>query len=168
MRERVESRGEARRNSLVSIALALALPTSASTISLGQTANVAQGEQPQVHRNFQEVSTGRAVPSKGAREASVHSYKSEGGTVVQLREWYKSDSDASSALDIFAKKATRVIKQGTKKGAEGRVIGKRVELVFSLGGKGKQVIAWTDGATIVRLSSTSLPLLLDFESQYYP
>jgi hypothetical protein len=29
-------------------------------------------------------------------------------------------------------------------------------------------LAWTDGSTVVDLSFTSLPLLLDFESQYYP
>jgi hypothetical protein len=45
-----------------------------------------------------------------------------------------------------------------------------VELVFSCGHKAspEMVIAWTDGSTVVRLRSTSLPLLLDFENQYYP
>ncbi|MGA2301657.1 MAG: hypothetical protein ABSG77_13320 [Candidatus Acidiferrum sp.] len=104
-------------------------------------------------------------------EASVHSYESEDGIVViQLREWYKSPSDARSGLDALTKKASRIIKQGTKNDAKGRVVGKRVELVFSHGHRvsPEMVIAWADGDTVVRLSSTSLPLLLDFENQYYP
>jgi uncharacterized protein YfcZ (UPF0381/DUF406 family) len=104
-------------------------------------------------------------------EASVHSYKSEDGTVVvQLREWYKSADEADSALNELTKRASHVIKRGTKKNAKGHVIGDRVELIFSHGhgANAEMVIAWRDGATIVRLKSTSLPLLLDFESQYYP
>jgi hypothetical protein len=114
---------------------------------------------------------GRAMPTKGATEASYHSYRSGDGTrVFQLREWYKSASDARSGLDALAKKASRVAKQGTKKDKKGLVVGERVELVFSHGQKTRpeMVIAWTDGATVVKLSSTSLPLLLDFESQNYP
>jgi len=104
-------------------------------------------------------------------QASFHSYRSEDGTaVVQVREWYKSASDARSGLETLAKKASRVVKQGTMKNEKGRIVGKRVELIFSQGHKAspEMVIAWTGGATVVRLSSTSLPLLLDFENQYYP
>jgi uncharacterized protein YfcZ (UPF0381/DUF406 family) len=107
----------------------------------------------------------------GGTKASVHAYESEDGTdVVQLREWYKSASDARNGLDTLTKKASRVIKQGSEKDGKGRIVGKRVELVFSHGHKAsaEMVIAWTDAATVVRLRSTSLPLLLDFESQNYP
>lgn len=152
-----------RRNSEYSLA-------SACAVTLPQTAAVAQGQQP-VHHNFKEVATGKAIPTTGATAASVHSYESEDRTaVVQLREWYKSASDARSGLDTVAMKASRVTKQSTNKDEKGRVVGKRVELVFSHGDRvsPKMVIAWTDGATVVELSSTSLPLLLDFESQYYP
>ena len=114
---------------------------------------------------------GKAIPTKGGTAASVHSYESENGTaVVQLREWYKSASDARSGLETLARKASRVIKQGTKKDEKGRIVGKRVELVFGHGHQAgpEMVIAWTDGATVVDLRSTSLPLLLDFERQNYP
>ena len=114
---------------------------------------------------------GKAGHSKGATAASVHSYESEDGiAVVQLREWYKSANDARSGLETLKKKASRIVKQGSEKDEEGRIVGKRVELVFSHGHKAspEMVIAWTNGATVVSLSSTSLPLLLDFESQSYP
>lgn len=154
---------------LTAIALVLISVTLARTVALAQSAP-AQGQQPPVHHNFKEVSTGRAAPTQGALEASVHSYESEDGTVVQLREWYKSTSDARTALDALTKKASRIIKQGTKQDTKGRIIGKRAELVFNRGHQisPEIVIAWTDGATVVRLTSTFLPLLLDFESQYYP
>lgn len=117
------------------------------------------------------MATGRAIPTKGATDASVHTYESEDGTaVVQLREWYKSASDARSGLERLTNKASRVIKQGSEKDATGRIEGKWAELIFSHGNKAspEMVVAWTDGATVVRLRSTSLPLLLDFESQNYP
>lgn len=78
--------------------------------------------------------------------------------------------DASSALDTLTSKALRVVIQGTKKDPKGRILGKRVELVFRAAStpNAKAVIAWTDGAELVRLSSSSLPPLLDFEDQYYP
>jgi hypothetical protein len=148
----------------------LLLVASACAVALAQTPAAGQRQQP-VHHNFKLVAMGRAAPPKGATEASVHSYESEDGTaVVQLREWYKSASDARSGLDTLTKKASRVTKQGTKKGEKGRIVGKRVELIFNHGHKAslEMVIAWTDGTTVVDLSPTSLPLLLDFESQYYP
>ena len=170
MPDRTDLREYARRATLTVIALVLILVTHACAVVLAQTAATTQGQQPPVHHSFEEVSTGRAAPTRGALEASVHSYKSEDGTIVQLREWYKSASDARSALDTLTKRASRVIKQGTNKDAKGGIIGKRVELVFSRGHKAsaEMAIAWTNGSTVVRLSSTSLPLLLDFESQYYP
>jgi hypothetical protein len=148
----------------------LLLVASACAAAHAQTAATTPGQQPPVHHSFEEVSTGRAAPTRGALEASVHSYKSEDGTVVQFREWYRSASDARTGLDALTKKASRVIKQGSEKDEKGRIVGKRVELVFGHGDKPslEMVIAWTDGATVVRLSSTSLPLLLDFESQNYP
>ena len=115
--------------------------------------------------------TAKAGTTDGALRASVHTFKAEDGTpLYQSDEWYKSASDARSALDTLTKRASRVIKQGTKKDAKGGITGKRVELVFSRGHKvsAEMVIAWTNGATVVRLRSTSPPLLLDFESQYYP
>jgi hypothetical protein len=168
--DRTDLREYARRATLTVIALVLILVTHACAVVLAQTTAAAQGQQPPVHHSFTEVATGKALPSRGALQASFHSYKSEDGIVVQLREWYKSASDARSGLDTLTKKASRVIKQGTKKDAKGRIIGKRVELVFSCGHKAspEMVIAWTDGSTVVRLRSTSLPLLLDFENQYYP
>jgi len=107
----------------------------------------------------------------GALSASVHTFKAEDGTsVYQSDDWYKSADEADSALDKLTKRASHVVEQGTKKDAMGHVIGNRVELVFShvKGASPEMVIAWRDGASIVRLRSTSLPLLLDFESQYYP
>lgn len=170
VQQRTSLRAYTRRTKPTAITLVFILVTSAYGMVLAQTTAAAQGQQPPVHHNFTEVATGKAGPSRGALQASVHPYKSEDGTVVQLREWYKSASDARSALDTLTKRASRVIKQGTKKDAKGGIIGKRVELVFSRGHKAslEMVIAWTDGATVVRLTSTSLPLLLDFESQYYP
>jgi hypothetical protein len=127
-----------------------------------------RGQQP-AHRDFKEVSTGKAIPTAGALEASVHSYESADGAVIQLREWYRSDSKARDALETLTKKAARIIKQDWKKDIKGHTVGKRVELVFKHGQSSSEtVIAWTDGVTVVRLQSTSLPLLLDFESQYYP
>lgn len=143
---------------------------SACTVALAQSVWSGQSQQ-RVHHIFKFVATGKAMPIKGATAASVHAYESEDGTaVVQLREWYKSASDARSGLDTLTSKASRVIKQGSERDAKGRIVGKRVELVFSHANKPspEMVIAWTDGATVVRLNSTSLPLLLDFESQNYP
>ncbi len=148
----------------------LLLVASACAAALAQTASSGERQQA-VHHIFKYLSTGRAVPTKGATEASVHSYESEDGTdVVQLREWYKSASDACRGLDTLTKKASRVLKKGLEKDGNGRVVGERVELLFSDGHKAspEMVIAWTNGATVVRLRSTSLPLLLDFESQNYP
>jgi hypothetical protein len=147
----------------------LLLVASACAAALAQTASSRQ-EQQSVHQNFKLVATGRAVPTNGATAASVHTYESENGSsVVQLREWYKSASDARSGLDTLTNRASRVIKLGAEKDGKGRIVGKRVELVFSHGRKAspEMVIAWTDGATVVRLRSTSLSLLLDFESQNY-
>jgi len=148
----------------------LLLVASACAVTVAQTASSGQTLQA-VHHNFKLVAIGKAMPTKGATAASFHTYESEDGTgVVQLREWYKSASYARTGLDILTKKASRVIKQGSEKDGKGRIVGKRVELVFSHGHKAspEMLIAWTDEATVVRLSSTSLPLLLDFESQYYP
>ena len=169
VRQRTTLRAYRRRTGLTAIALVPISVALTCTGALVQTAAAAQ-EQPPAHHNFTEVATGKAIPSRGALQASVHSYRSEDGTIVQLREWYKSASDARTGLDALTKDASHVMKEGTKKDAKGRIIGKRVELVFSRGHKTspETVIAWTDGATVVRLSSTSLPLLLDFESQYYP
>jgi hypothetical protein len=104
-------------------------------MALAQTASSGQRQQA-VHHNFKFVATGKAMPTTGATEASVHAYESEDGTaVVQLREWYKSASDARGGLDTLTNKASRVIKQGSAKDGKGRVVGKRVELVFSRGHK---------------------------------
>jgi hypothetical protein len=148
----------------------LLVVASACVMALAQTASSGQRQQA-IRHNFKLVAIGKALPTTGATEASFHAYESEDGTAVsQLREWYKSASDARSGLDTLTKKASRVIKQGSEKDGKGRIVGKRVELVFSQGHKvsPEMVIAWTDGATVVRLRSTSLPLLLDFESQNYP
>lgn len=107
----------------------------------------------------------------GALRASVHTFKAEDGTLVfQSDDWYKSASEAHTGLDKLVKNASQVKVKGTKTDAQGRVIGKRVELIFAHSHRAKQevVIAWTDGAIVVRLRSTSLPLLLDFEKQFYP
>jgi len=105
----------------------------------------------------------------GAMRASVHKFKANDGTFAyQSDDWYKSAGEARSGLDTLIKKASHIKKEGTKEDAKGRVIGKRVELVLNAGRSPDMVIAWTDGATIVRLRSTSLPLLLNFEKQFYP
>jgi hypothetical protein len=126
----------------------LLLVASACAVALAQTASSGQ-EQQAIHHNFKFVATGKAIPTKGATAASGQAYESEDGTsVVQLREWYKSASDARRGLDTLTKKASRVIKQGSEKDGKGRIVGKRVELVFNLGNKAnpEMVIAWTDGA----------------------
>jgi len=148
----------------------LELVAAASKLAKAVSASAAPGQQP-VHHNFELVALGKAGPTKGAKAASVHSYRSEDGTaVVQLREWYKSASDAHTGLDTLAKKASRITKQSMMKDEKGRVVGERLELVFTHVHEAspEMVIAWTDGATVVSLSSTSLPLLLDFEIQNYP
>jgi hypothetical protein len=170
MKQRIGLRRNSRKARPAVLVLALLwLPLICSGIRTQEAS--AQQEHATAHHSFKEVSTGKAGPTAGALEASVHSYESEDGTlVIQLREWYKSPSDARSGLDALTKKASRIIKQGAKKDAEGRVIGNRAEFVVSHGHRAspEMVIAWADGATVVRLSSTSLPLLLDFENQYYP
>ncbi|HEV2387043.1 MAG TPA: hypothetical protein VGS20_07265 [Candidatus Acidoferrales bacterium] len=111
----------------------------------------------------------KTVPMKGALSANSHRYEAEDGTAIyDSGDEYKSASAASRGLDNLIKSATRVVKQGTKKDGKGRITGRRVELSFShgRGAKPEIVIAWTDGPWVERLSSTSLPLLLDFESQY--
>jgi hypothetical protein len=122
------------------------------------------------HHNFVEVSTGRAFPPKGALEASIHNWKSEDGSRVQVfREWYKSSGDARNSLQVLTKTAARVLKQDEKKDAKGDVVGPRVELLFSGATDGPQVIvAFTDGSSLIRMSSSSLAMLRDFERQAYP
>ena len=155
-------------------ALLAALPAAAiahQTPAKQESPILSGQEQQAVHHNFKFMATGKAGPTKGATAASVQVYESEDGTdVVQVREWYESASDARRGLDTLTKKASRVIKQGSEKDGKGHIVGKRLELDFSDSNKAspEMVIAWTDGATVVRLRSTSLPLLLDFESQNYP
>ncbi|MGA8011209.1 MAG: hypothetical protein WB949_02150, partial [Candidatus Acidiferrales bacterium] len=93
-----------------------------------------------------------------------------GSAIQVLRDWYKSSGDARDSLQALTKTAARVLKQDEKKDTKGHVVGPRVELVFSGANSGRKqvVIAWTDGSSLIRMSSTSLPLLLDFESQAYP
>ena len=88
----------------------------------------------------------------------------------RYQEWYKSAAQAHKSLEELTKHASRVIKRGTKKDAKGNVVGQRVEMAFDSADKAstKVVIAWTDGATVVRLKSQSLEVLRDFESQFYP
>ena len=139
-------------------------------VAFARSASSGQSQQ-EVHHKFKLAATGRAIPTGRATGASFHTYESEDGTAVaQLREWYKSAGDARTGLDTLTEKASRVIKQGSEKDGKGLIVGKRVVLVISQGHKvsPKMVIAWTDEATVVRLNSTSLQLLLDFESQYYP
>ena len=121
------------------------------------------------HHKFAEFSTGRALPQKGALQASFHNWESEDGSQVLVqREWYKSSGDARNSLGALAKTA-RVLTQGEKRNAKGDVIGPRLELVFGGANRGRKfLIAWTDRSSLIRISSTSLPLLLDFESQAYP
>jgi hypothetical protein len=169
MKQRISLRGDSRKAKLAFFVLALLWPPLVFSGAHAQDAWASQGQP--AHHMFTPGYTGKAGTADGALRASVHTFKAEDGTpVCQSDEWYKSASEAGSALDKLTKRASHVIKQGTKKDAKGRVIGKRVELVFSRGRKTspEKIIAWSDGARIVLLSSTSLPLLLDFESQYYP
>lgn len=134
-----------------------------------QDASASQG-QPS-HHVFTPLATAKAIPMEGASQASVHSFKADDGTLVyQSDDWYKSTSEAVGALDRLTKKASRIIKRGIKKNAKGRIIGKRVELVYGQSQKTSPeiVIAWVDGDNLIRLRAASLPLLLDFESQFYP
>jgi hypothetical protein len=169
MKQQISLRDDFRKVELVVFVLVLLRLTLVCSDACAQDASASQGQP--THHMFTSGYTGKAGTADGALRASVHTFKAEDGTPVsQSDEWYKSPSEAGSALDKLTKRASHVIKQGTKKDAKGRVIGKRVELVFSRGRKTspEKTIAWSDGARIVLLSSTSLPLLLDFESQFYP
>lgn len=154
---------------IVVFVLALVCPTLVCLDAHAQEASTSQ-DQP-VHHKFTPGYTAKDGTTNGALRASVHTFKTEDGTpLYQSDEWYKSADDARNALDALTKRSSRVIAQGAKKDAKGGIIGKRVELLFSRGHKAspETVIAWTDGATVVRLRSTSVALLLDFESQFYP
>ncbi len=132
---------------------------------------VAAPQVPPSHHKFVEVSTGQMLPPQGALEGSVHNFESEDGSAIQIiRVWYKSSGDARDSLQALTKTAARVLKQDEKKDTKVHVVGPRVELLFSgaNGGRKQVVIAWTDGSSLIRMSSTSLPLLLDCESQEYP
>jgi len=122
------------------------------------------------HHKFFQVAMGRALPANGAREASVQSFQSEDGTLVtQLRQWYLSADEAQVGLDKLTERSSRVIQRGAKPDSRRGGIGRRVVLVFERGHKkgAEFIIAWTDGATTVRLGSASLSVALDFESQFY-
>lgn len=150
-------------------AVVLILVTAACGAALAQDS--APTRQPSAHHKFAAGPAGRAIPTHGALRAGYDESTSEDGTVVdRYQEWYQSAAQARERLEKLTKHASRVIKRGTKKDTKGNVVGQRVELAFEGVDKAnsKFVIAWTDGATLVRLRSASLPLLLDFESQFYP
>jgi len=169
MNHRTNPEPRSGRRGLTACALVLLWLTPALTKAQAQ--DLAPSQRQPEHHKFTAYSAGRGMPTKGALEAAFDTWRSEDGTlVVRTQEWYKTASDARNALDKLISSASRVIKQDTKKDPKGNLIGERVELLFT--GKDKastrMVIAWTDGAKVIRLGSESLPLLLDFESQAYP
>lgn len=169
MKKPIRLGGNRRKGELLVFFLALPWLTVTRTSACAQDTSVPQGQT--AHHTFTPFSTAKTMPMRGALRASAHTFKTEDGILVlQHDDWYKSASAADSGLNTLIKNASRVIRQGTKTDAKGTAVGKRVELVLDRGrgASPEMVIAWTDGATVVRLSSTSLPLLLDFENQFYP
>lgn len=169
MKRRMILRKHSRKRKLAAFVLTLLWP------SLGYSNAHAQGtsssKSQSTRRVFTPLSMARVMPMKGGSSASVHTFKAEDGTLVfQSDDWYKSAGEAREGLEKLTKHASRVVERSTKRDAKGRIIGKRVELVYSHSHKAspEMVIAWVDGDDLVRLRSTSLPLLLDFESQFYP
>jgi hypothetical protein len=164
------SAGDKRRKvELLAFFLALPWLTVTRSHPRAQDTSVPQGQP--AHHIFTPFSMAKTMPMRGALRASVHTFKTEDGILVlQSDDGYKSASAADSGLNTLMKNASRVIRQSTKTDAKGTVVGKRVELVLNRGpgASPEMVIAWTDGADLVRLTSTSMPLLLDFERQYYP
>jgi hypothetical protein len=169
MKQLIGARGYSGNAELTALVLTL-LWLAAVCACTGAQDSPAPPGQP-AHHLFTPFSTAKAIPIRGALRASAHTFKAEDETLVcQSDDWFKSPNDARIGLDTLTKKASRVIKQNTKTDAKGAVLGKRVELLLSRGPEAspEMVIAWTDGADLVRLTSTSMPLLLDFERQYYP
>ena len=135
----------------------------------GRVPETRQNPQPQLHQ-FRAEALGR-TGKKGALYVSFGRYRSEDGVLVErFVESYKSPSEAAAAFEELKKGASRVLAQGWKERPRRGRPGPRVVLEFGRSGKAdsQKVIAWTDGATIVRLRSTSLPHLEDFEKQIYP
>jgi len=154
---------------LKACALVLLSPMLVCGPAHAQGAAASQGQP--IRHKFTAGLTGRALPSGGALSAGYAEATAEDGTVVySYEETYKSANGARDALDRLISRASRVIKQDTKKDPKRGAIGERVELLFSAKDKTSTqiVIAWTDGARLIRIRSKSLPLLLDFESQAYP
>lgn len=169
MKQASSPRSNRRRAQLAGFVFALPWLTLVCSHVCAQDISTPQ-EQP-THHAFIPFSTAKALPMRGAVRASAHAFETEDGIlVVQSDDWYKTADNADAGLDGLVKNASRVINRGTKIDAKGSVVGRRVELALNRdhGAKEEMVIAWTDGADLVRLRSTSLPLLLDFENQYYP
>jgi hypothetical protein len=108
---------------------------------------------------------------EGAREVSFSRYKAEDGVFVErFVERYVSERQAGEALTKLTISASRVVHEGDKTGADGKRIGRRVELLFEepQGKFQKAVVAWQDGPRVFVLRSRSWDHVLDFEQQDYP
>ncbi len=128
-----------------------------------------QQSEPQ-HLRFKWAGSGRAV-KKGAPTVSFGRYKSEDGILVERSvETYRSDNEASAALNGLSKSASEVILWNDKTDADSHRVGRRVELLFekSAGEPQQTVVAWEDGRRMFVLRSGSRRHVLDFEQQDYP
>jgi len=179
-RERSRTEGQAMegceivRNMLTILSLLTALSISTVAVISGTRVPVLSseaGQEPQLqsHR-FHAEALGR-TGKKGALYVSFDRYRSEDGVIVErLIDSYKSSQEAATAFEALRKSASRVLRQANKESPGRGRVGPRAVLELRPSGKGpiQKVIAWTDGATVVRLQSTSLPHLEDFEKQIYP
>jgi hypothetical protein len=122
------------------------------------------------HFHFTRVNSGRYIKPGGV-EGSFSHYRAADGVVVERSvETYKSKLSAQAGLDRLMKRALRVVQTGIKADANGREIGKRVQLVFRNKKEGREdaVIAWVDGNRLFKLTSQSSQHIADFEQQDYP
>ena len=125
-----------------------------------------QSESP--HFKFTWEGSGRTM--EDGAPASFSRYKSDDGfTVMRVVESYKSDHEATAALDRLIKGASNILQRAQKE-KPGGLPGTRVELLFDRSGQGasKTVIAWTEGSRVFQLRSASRPHVEDFEKQDYP
>lgn len=125
--------------------------------------------EPSGHQ-FRAEALGRSG-KKGAVYVSFGRYVSEDGVVVErFVDSYKTPSEAAAAFYELKKSASHVLQQDWKTGPDGVRIGPRVELAFDRRGDAtrRNVIAWTEKDSLVRLRSKSLAHLRDFEKQVRP
>lgn len=107
---------------------------------------------------------------KGALSVSFTRYNAEDGVVVeQVVEQYRSEGEATAALNSLLKSAARVLLRPPQGTGNADTRKGRVELAFDRNGKehAETMIAWLNGAKLCSLRSESLRDVEDFEEQVY-